>query len=202
MLETTTAAPLCDLRDELARDLDGAFERMVIAYQDRLYNFALRMTNSPEDAEEIAQDAFVRAYRAMQGYSAERIREMSLLAWLYQIALNTTRNKVRGKKLDLTPLEQHSENTGWEPADETRRQPDALAVRRESSRELGQQVALLPPRYRAAVVLRCIGELSYDEVAAVLDQPVGTVKSNVHLGLELLRQALSAQETGLAQVGR
>src|SRR5207245_4916500 len=71
----------------LADDLDGHFEQLVRTYQDRLYGFALRLTDSRQDAEESTQDAFVRAYRALERYPAERRRELRLRPWLYQIAL-------------------------------------------------------------------------------------------------------------------
>ena len=76
------------LETDLARDLDGSFERLVLAYQDRLYAFALRFCGNREDAEEVAQDAFVRAYRALKTYPADRVRALALRAWLYRIALN------------------------------------------------------------------------------------------------------------------
>src|SRR5258708_206923 len=79
----------------LAVDLDGHFEHLVRTYQDRLYSFALRLTGSRQDAEESTQDAFVRAYRALQGYAEDRRRAMRLRPWLYQITLNTVRNRVR-----------------------------------------------------------------------------------------------------------
>ena len=82
----------------LAEDLDGQFELLVRTYQDRLYSFALRLSRSREDAEEIAQDAFVRAYRALKTYAPERIAALSLRAWLYQIALNVTRNRFRRRR--------------------------------------------------------------------------------------------------------
>src|SRR5215831_4140993 len=86
------------LTEALARDLDGSFEAVVREYQDRLYSFALRLTGRPEDAEDVAQDAFVRAYRALQSYGAERVRALALKAWLYRITLNVARNRLRGKK--------------------------------------------------------------------------------------------------------
>ena len=117
-----------ELRGRLAEDLDGAFEDLVRSYQDRLFSFALRLTGRREDAEEIAQDAFVRAYRALSTYPAERIRGMSLRAWLYQITLNVTRNRMRGKKPKLVsldhPLSPHGE-TAWEAAGGDGERPDA-----------------------------------------------------------------------------
>src|SRR2546428_13437090 len=81
-----------------AEDLEGCFERLVREYQDRLYSFAHRLTGNSEDAEEIAQDAFVRAYRAMKTYPTERIRTLSLKAWLYRITLNVARNRMRARR--------------------------------------------------------------------------------------------------------
>ncbi len=78
----------------LADDLDGSFEALVLAHQDRLYSIALRMLGDPRDAEEAAQDAFVRAYRALAGYDAARIRELRLRPWLATIVLNLCRSRL------------------------------------------------------------------------------------------------------------
>ena len=88
----------CDLNEGLAADLDRTFEPLVVAYQERIYRFALRYSGTREDAEETAQDAFVRAYHALQTYSPERRRELNLRPWLYTIALNVARNRVRRKQ--------------------------------------------------------------------------------------------------------
>src|SRR5215212_8727759 len=83
------------LIDALASDLDRSFEALVLAHQDRIYSIALRMLGDPRDAEEAAQDAFVRAYRALAGYDAARTRELRLRGWLTTILLNVCRNRVR-----------------------------------------------------------------------------------------------------------
>src|SRR5919202_3770381 len=87
----------------LAEGLDGPFEELVRTFQDRLYGFTLRLTCSSRDAEESTQDTFVRAYRALERYPAERRRELHLRPWLYQIALNVVRNRVR--KAALVPVD-------------------------------------------------------------------------------------------------
>src|ERR1700716_4130539 len=89
----------------LAVDLDGHFEQLVRTYQDRLYGFALRLTGSRPDAEESTQDAFVRAYRALERYPADRRRELRLRPWLYQITLNVVRNRVRRPTLVTVPVD-------------------------------------------------------------------------------------------------
>src|SRR3972149_6128399 len=83
------------LLDRLAVDLDGAFAALVTAHQDRLYTISLRLLGDPRDAEETAQDAFVRAYRAMAVYDADRIRALRLRPWLASIVVNLSRNRRR-----------------------------------------------------------------------------------------------------------
>jgi RNA polymerase sigma-70 factor (ECF subfamily) len=193
-LRTPHSAP--ELPAALAADLDGNFERLVLTYQGRLYAFALRLTCSPQDAEEVAQDAFVRAYRALCGYTSERIRGLALKPWLYQIALNVARNRVRGRRLAVVPLDGPDGRPRVEPPDDERRRPEALLESAERRDDLGALVAALPERYRAAVVLRHVEGLGYAELAATLDQPVGTVKANVHRGVRLLREALTRAGDG------
>jgi RNA polymerase sigma-70 factor (ECF subfamily) len=183
---------IMELQAALAADLDSCFERLVLMFQNRLYGFALRLTHSPQDAEEIAQDAFVRAYHALTGYAPERILTLALRPWLYQITLNVFRNRVRSRQLAVVPLDEIGEGGDHEFADDDER-PDAALERAEREHELSALVAALPDRYRAAVVLRHIEGLGYGDLAEVLSQPVGTIKANVHRGTRLLRAALEQQ---------
>jgi RNA polymerase sigma-70 factor, ECF subfamily len=178
------------LASGLAADLDGHFEQLVRMHQDRLYGFALRLTRSREEAEECTQDTFVRAYRALDRYSAERRRELRLRPWLYQIALNVVRNRVRRPALVTTPVDGPVANglAAFEGD-----QPESVLMRREGWSRLEAVLAELPDRYRTAVILRHVQGLSYAEAADVLDQPVGTTKSDVHRGLRLLREALEPE---------
>jgi RNA polymerase sigma-70 factor (ECF subfamily) len=173
----------------LASDLDGSFEPLVRTYQDRLYGFALRFVGSRQDAEEATQDTFVRAYRALERYPAERRRELRLRPWLYQIALNVVRNRVRRPALVTVPVEAQLANG---LASQTAQQPESVAERAEGWNDLVAALGELPNRYKTAVVLRHVQGLSYAEAAEVLDQPVGTTKSDVHRGLRLLRERLEA----------
>jgi RNA polymerase sigma-70 factor (ECF subfamily) len=174
------------MEDDLATDLRGSYEKVVVAYQDRLYRFALRMCGNTADARDITQEAFVRAYRALHRYSPERRRALALRAWLYRITLNLTRNHVRRRPPASLPLESLN---GHEPhATET---PASVLLGSERRRVLARLIAELPERYRAPVVLRHVEALTYEDAAAVLRQPVGTTKANVHRGLALLRRALA-----------
>lgn len=186
--------PAQDLPAALAADLDGNFEPLVLAYQDRLYAFALRLTGSPQDAEEIAQDAFVRAYQALVTYPAQRVRELALRPWLYQIALNVFRNRRRRRPLQLVSLGEAGDGMDVDLEDDKAERPDAALEHAELRDRLGALVAALPERYRLGVVLRHVQGLGYAEIAALLRQPVGTVKANVHRGLRLLREGLEKQE--------
>lgn len=170
----------------LAANLDAAFEGLVDAYQDRLYRFALRLTGSAPDAEEIAQDAFARAYRWLRDHPPEG-EEFRLKAWLYQVTLNVFRNWQRRRARSTASLD-----TGLEalpPLIQPGGEPELAAERQETRAELALLLAALPSRYRAAVVLRYVEELSYGEMAAVLERPPNTVKSDVRRGLALLRGA-------------
>jgi RNA polymerase sigma-70 factor (ECF subfamily) len=177
----------------LAADLAGSFERVVLAFQDRLYAFALRYCASARDAEEVTQDALVRAYRALASYPTERRRALALRPWLYRITLNVARNRLRGRRLRLVSLDALDADRADAPVDGAPRAPERLESA-ERRRTLARLVAALPERYRAAVILRHVEGIGYVEIGAVLGQPVGTVKANVHRALALLRQALAGEE--------
>jgi RNA polymerase sigma-70 factor (ECF subfamily) len=183
-----------DLPAALADDCDGTFADLVMTFQDQLYAFALRLTDNPHDAEEIVADAFVRAYQALDRYPAERIRALLLRPWLYQITRNVFRNRVRGRRLHRAPYDQGGPEPDTVQTDEAVEQPDSVVERAELRKTLATQVAMLPERERVVVVLHHIQGLGYGEIARMLEQPVGTVKANVHRGIQRLRVALDALE--------
>jgi len=172
------------LTARLATDLDGAFEAVVLAHQDRLFTIAHRIGGDRRDAEELVQDAFVRAYRALAGYPPERVRELRLRAWLTTILLNAGRNRVRVRRVPTTEL-------AFEPGTEPATDP---LVRRDERETWSRLLAGLNPAQRTAVVLRHVDGLSYAEIAAATGRPEGTVKAHVHRGLDALRTALLAAE--------
>lgn len=182
------------LTARLADDLDGAFELLVLAHQDRLYTMALRLLGDPRDAEEVAQDAFVRAYRALATFDISRIRELRLRPWLAAIALNLARNR-RRRPVDrqpaiaLAPLV----DAGLEPAADAADGAEAHALRREAAEAWANRLLRCPPALRTAVILRHVDGLSYEELAMALDRPVGTIKAQVHRGLAHLRGQLAAE---------
>ena len=151
---------------------ERVFERLVRDHQDRIYALGLALTGNRHDAEEVAQDTFLRAYRALTAYPPDRVRDLKQKAWLHRIAVNVVRNRVRGVRPRLVELNGSEPDRGSGPEEDV--------MRRAEIDELAARVACLPARYREAVVLRHVQELSYAEVADALGQPVGTVKANVH----------------------
>ena len=184
------------LIDGLARDLDGTFEAVVLAHQDRLYSIALRMLGDPRDAEEAAQDAFVRAYRALAGYDPARIRELRLRPWLATIVLNLCRSRLGRRPRPVAVPCRSTCPCRATPSRERRMRTAPRPPPRCAPRPMpGPRLLLtLPPAYRSAVVLRHVDGLSYPELAAALDRPEGTVKAQVHRGLALLRTAFEAAQ--------
>ena len=185
------------LTAQLAANLDGAFERVVLAHQDRLYSIALRLLGDARDAEEVTQDALDRAYRAMSTYDVARMRDLQLRPWLTTIVVNVCRNRNRRRVPQLVALDAPSsgrEGAAASPAErlatvDPTGHPDEAALRREGARTWARLVAGLPDRYRTPIVLRHVDGMSYEEMAGVLGRPEGTLKSQVHRGLIQLRDA-------------
>ena len=159
--------------------VDRVFERMVHEHQDRLYALGYALTGNRHDAEEVAQDTLLRAYRALLTYPADRVRDLKQRAWLHRIAVNVARNRYRGVRPTVVVLD------GSEP--DAARGPEAQALDRVLMNGVMSGLAALPARYREAVVLRFVQDMSYGEVAEALDVPVGTAKSDVHRALKMLR---------------
>jgi RNA polymerase sigma-70 factor (ECF subfamily) len=167
-----------DLCARLAADLDRAFPDLVQHLQSDVYSGLRPLAGS--DAEDLAQETFIRAYQALAGYDSDRIRELRLRGWIWTIALNLGRNHLRdrGRRPSLA-------YEMVEPAANDPDPPDEDAWRRRFSR--------LSPIIRRAVILRHVVGLGYEEIALALDRPVGTVKADVHRGLERLRRTMEEE---------
>src|SRR3981081_1809448 len=159
--------------------VERVFERMVHEHHEPLLAFWFALTGSRHDGEEVAQETLLRAYRALVTYSPDRIRDLKQRAGLPRIAGNVARNRYRGLRPRLVELNGSEQDTA--PG------PEARALRRAQLEDVVAALAGLPPRHREAVVLRVVQDLSYADVAEVLGQPIGTVKSNVHRALQVLR---------------
>jgi RNA polymerase sigma-70 factor (ECF subfamily) len=170
------------------------FEHIVDDYQRRLYGFALRMTGNREDAEEIVQDAFVRAFRAIGKMTPEQRAELRLQPWLYTITLNVTRNRLRSKRPTNVALDSLADPDALlNNAQEGPEQPEQIVERGADMVLVEQALLQLPMHLRAAATLRFIEGRSHPEIAEILNQPIGTVKSHVHRAVRILRRILGPQ---------
>jgi RNA polymerase sigma factor (sigma-70 family) len=170
----------------LAADPDGTFEQVVLAHQDRLFSIALSLLGDPRDAEEVAQDALVRAYRAIASYPPERVRALALRGWLSTIVVNLARNRRQRRPASTVPLDDsRSETDVWAV-------PHEAVALAEGDRHWASLLARLPERYRVPVVLRHVVGLSFREMSTALGRPEGTLKAQVHRGLTQLRTAYLA----------
>jgi RNA polymerase sigma-70 factor (ECF subfamily) len=176
---------------ELSRDLEASFPALVAGHRDRLFTIALRLLGDRRDAEEVAQDALVRAFRAIGAYPPERTAALRLRPWLASITVNLARNR-RRRHDDRRPPGQLEPllDAGFDPAADGRSRPDATADRHETQRELAAALLQLRPAVRTAIVLRHVDGLSLAETAAALGRPEGTIKAQVHRGLRELRALL------------
>jgi RNA polymerase sigma factor (sigma-70 family) len=171
---------MSDIAAHMATDLDGAFPGLVRELQSDILSGLRRMYGA--DAEDLTQETFIRAYRALRGYEPERIRELRVRGWIWTIALNLGRNHARDRARRPTPVELDDRDGRSDPEP-----PDSAAW----DRRLGA----LPATQRRAVVLRHVVGLSYPEIAEAVARPEGTVKADVHRGLERLRRIMEEEES-------
>ncbi|MDE2481888.1 MAG: sigma-70 family RNA polymerase sigma factor [bacterium] len=178
------------------------FDRIVDDFQRRLYGFALRMTGNREDAEEIVQDAFVRAFRALGKMSLEQRRELRLQPWLYTITLNVTRNRLRSKRPTSVALDALADPDALlRESQEGPPRPETIVERNAEVALVEHALLQLPMHLRAAATLRFIEGRSHPEIAEILNQPIGTVKSHVHRAVRILRRILGPQIGRIAPEG-
>jgi RNA polymerase sigma-70 factor (ECF subfamily) len=162
-------------------DRDERFEAEMLPHLRSLFGAAYRMTGNAHDAEDLVQETFLRAHRAFDRFAPGS----NARGWLHTI-LHRVRTDAFRKRRRRPPT---VELTGEGPA--TAPPQDALASGRE---DLERALGALPEVFRTAVVLRDVEELSYAEIAEVLDVPVGTVMSRIHRGRTLLREALAGRD--------
>jgi RNA polymerase sigma-70 factor (ECF subfamily) len=170
-----------------ARSAPGSFESEALASIDSLYRTALRLTRVPADAEDLVQETYLKAFRAAGTFEPGT----NLKAWLFTILHNTARNRVRDRARDSVAIDsdtvERAADTHVDGAVET---PETLLIRDTLAPELQAAVDALPEQFREAVWLRDVEELSYAEIAQLLDIPVGTVMSRISRGRRLLFERL------------
>lgn len=175
------------------------FEREVMPHLQSLYGVALRMTKSESDAEDLVQDAILRAYRFWDGFESGT----NARAWLMRIMTNLFRNRYREKAREqeiLGEAEASTANVGQFQGSAPRDAESAL-FGRMLSRDVEKALALLPPEFRLPVILADLEDLSYKEIADIMECPAGTVMSRLYRGRRMLQKMLSDYASQTAQGG-
>lgn len=180
-----------DLRPLLVDDLDAGFAALVRRHQQLLLAVARRTTGDRTDAEDLAAEALLRAYRALRGWDAERIAALEVRGWLLTVLLNVRRNDLRTAA--RRPRADRGPGDG-EPPDVPTRGP-SVEDQALPDPHLAAALASLSPVQRTAVVLRHVADLPVGEVATALGCAEGTARSHVSRGLARLRAALCAHDT-------
>ena len=158
------------------------FEAQALPHLDAAYNLARWLTRSPTDAEDIVQDAMLRAFRAFDGF-----RGGDAKPWLLAIVRNCWRNAgAHARRRTAQPLDEETASTDPDP--------EALAMNASQSRRLDEAIALLPNEFREVLLLREMEDMSYRQIAEITGAPIGTVMSRLARARAMLREKWTARE--------
>jgi RNA polymerase sigma-70 factor (ECF subfamily) len=176
----------------------AAFNEIVSRYKNKVYNFVNRMVHGAADAEDLAQEVFVRAYLSIHSFQGRA----SLNTWLFRIATNICidynrkHGRIKGLTTSLLRDDAGEDGESEIQASDSRFDPERLALNRELGVELQRAMNDLPEKHRAVVLLHDVEGLAYEEIAAIVECPVGTVKSRLFNARMSLRQKLAAYVDG------
>lgn len=156
----------------------GAFDLLVLKYQHKVVNLVMRYVRDPELSQDIAQEAFIKAYRALPRFRGDS----AFYTWLYRIAVNTAKNYLAAQRrrpmdieLDLQDPEQYDLHAKLKETDT----PEGITLSNELRETVERAIAALPEDLRMAIVLREFEGMSYEEIAQTMECPVGTVRSRI-----------------------
>ncbi len=167
-----------------------AFELLVLKYQRKLGRLLSRWVRDPAEVEDVTQEAFIKAYRALPGFRGES----AFYTWLYRIAINTAKNYLAalGRRAPTTTGFDNEEAEGFEDAEQLRdsNTPETELEGKQVAAVVNKAMEALPEDLRTAITLREIEGLSYDEIANVMDCPIGTVRSRIFRAREAIATEL------------
>jgi RNA polymerase sigma-70 factor, ECF subfamily len=167
----------------------AAFDLLVGKYQHKIVKLVSRYVRNPDDALDVAQDAFIKAYRALASFRGDS----AFYTWLYRIAINTAKNQLASNKrraedyaLDLQDPDQYELHGRLREGDT----PEGIALSEEIRETVNQAIEALPEDLRTAIVLREVEGMSYEEIAGTMECPVGTVRSRIFRAREAIDKRL------------
>jgi RNA polymerase sigma-70 factor (ECF subfamily) len=168
----------------------GAYDLLVLKYQHKVVKLVMRYLRDPADAEDVAQEAFIKAYRALPQFRGDS----AFYTWLYRIAINTAKNALAARERQPVSYEFDTQQ-GEDGPDMISRlkdpeTPEGLALTEEIRETVNAAIVALPEDLRTAIVLRELEGLSYEEIAVSMDCPVGTVRSRIFRAREAIDRRL------------
>ncbi len=166
-----------------------AFSELVDLYKDKVYQISYRMLGNIHEAQDVAQEAFLRAYMNIDSFDPSR----KFSTWLFRITTNLSIDRLRKKKPDFYLDEEVPGTEGLTLSSQlaaSEETPEDIVVTKEMQDWLQQEIIRLPVKYRSVIILKYIEYLSLKEISEILDLPVATVKTRVHRGREPLRKKL------------
>ncbi|GAE27363.1 RNA polymerase sigma factor SigW [Halalkalibacter wakoensis JCM 9140] len=174
---------------EVKKGEQQAFSEIVDLYKDKVYQVAYRMVGNVHEAQDIAQEAFLRAYTNIDRFDLNR----KFSTWLFRIATNVAIDRLRKKKPDFYLQEEVGGSDGLTfesqlAADEDLPEDQVITI--EMQHWVQEEINQLPPKYRTAIILKYIEDLSIKEISEILDIPQATVKTRIHRGREALRKRM------------
>ncbi|MFO7809262.1 RNA polymerase sigma factor RpoE [Guyparkeria sp.] len=176
-----------------------AFDLLVLKYQHRVQRLIARYIRDPEQVFDLAQETFIKAYRALDRFRGDS----AFYTWIYRIAVNTAKNQLASDARGgfMVSLNSGGSDESDEPMMEPEAlrdggTPDALAATEELEAAIDRAISDLPEDLRAALTLREMEGLSYDEIAAVMDCPIGTVRSRIFRAREAIEQSIEPFKGG------
>jgi len=172
----------------------GAFADLVELYKDKIYHLGYRMLGGREEAEDLAQETFLRVFRSLERYD----ESLKFSTWIYRIGTNLAIDRLRKRKATYSldaDVANDGEGTDWygmlaseEPT------PEGRVLLSETQSRIRAAIEALPEKYRSVVILKYLHDMSLQEIGDVLELPVTTVKTRVHRGREFLRDVLEREE--------
>ncbi len=177
------------LVEKSARGDVDAFETLIGSHQKKVYNIALRMTKNPEDAQELAQDAFVRAFIAIKKFRGDS----SFATWIYRITMNVCtdflRKRSKGTVISIEQTGYESEQT-IQLADDNPG-PDEISEKNQLKQLVREAMELLPPEHQQVLILRDLMDMTYKDIAYTLNVNEGTIKSRINRARDNLKKVIT-----------
>jgi RNA polymerase sigma-70 factor (ECF subfamily) len=173
---------------------ENAYERLIERFQTPVYNLAWRLLSDPSDASDVVQEVFLKIFRNIEHFRGDS----TLRTWVYRIAVNESHNRrrwlFRHRRGETGIDDNFEDNESRErPLMDSGETPFDFTMNREAQILLEEGLAAINPVFRAALVLREIEDMSYDEIAEILEVSIGTVKSRIMRGREALRRYLASR---------